>query len=175
MLIAGEYTIVQVFVCLMTVTFGAQGAGQFFSLSPDLTKATLATANVTRLLDHEPDIDIWSQEGKRIDQLESGNIEFRNVYFAYPSRFGFSYILAKTSRPEVPVLRGLDFVVRSGQYVALVGESGCGKSTILSMLERFYDPEDGLVLVDGIPVSEYRLSDYRRHVSIVSQEPTYAS
>lgn len=70
----------------MTVTFGAQGAGQFFSFSPDLTKAISAATNVTRLLEHEPDIDVLSGEGKPVEQLEAGRIEFRNVHFSYPTR-----------------------------------------------------------------------------------------
>jgi len=64
--------------------------------------------------------------------------------------------------------------IKGGQYVALVGSSGCGKSTTVGLIERFYDPIAGEVLVDGVPVSEYNLSDYRKNISIVSQEPTYA-
>lgn len=75
--------------------------------------------------------------------------------------------------PDVPVLRGLNLDVRPGQYVALVGASGCGKSTTVGLIERFYDPIAGDVLVDGIPVSDYNLADYRRNISIVSQEPTF--
>jgi ATP-binding cassette, subfamily B (MDR/TAP), member 1 len=71
----------------MAVVFGAQGAGQFFSFSPDITKAISATVNVTRLLEHEPDIDVWSKDGKAVEHLESGHIEFRNVQFAYPTRY----------------------------------------------------------------------------------------
>jgi len=70
----------------MTITFGAQGAGQFFSFAPDITKAISATTNVTRLLEHVPDIDVWSPKGTQIDQLEEGRIEFRNVHFSYPTR-----------------------------------------------------------------------------------------
>src|SRR5579871_3830585 len=76
-------------------------------------------------------------------------------------------------RADIPVLRGLNLDVRPGQYVALVGASGCGKSTTVALIERFYDPIAGEVLVDGIPVSTYNLSDYRKNISIVSQEPTY--
>jgi ATP-binding cassette, subfamily B (MDR/TAP), member 1 len=72
---------------------GAQGAGQFFSFSPDITKATSATLNVTRLLGRKPDIDVWDQEGKQVEQLESGRIEFKNVHFTYPTR----YVLGWTS------------------------------------------------------------------------------
>ena len=71
------------------------------------------------------------------------------------------------------MLKGLNFEVQAGQYVALVGTSGCGKSTTVGLVERFYDPIAGQVLVDGISVSEYNLADYRKTISIVSQEPTY--
>jgi ATP-binding cassette subfamily B (MDR/TAP) protein 1 len=70
----------------MTVTFSAQGAGQFFSFAPDATKATSATANVTRLLDHVPDIDVSSSAGKVVEHLEAGQIVFKDVYFSYPTR-----------------------------------------------------------------------------------------
>ena len=71
------------------------------------------------------------------------------------------------------MLRGLNLEIQAGQYVALVGASGCGKSTTVGLIERFYDPIAGQVLVDGISVSEYNLADYRKTISIVSQEPTY--
>lgn len=76
-------------------------------------------------------------------------------------------------RADIPVLRGLNLNIKPGQYVALVGASGCGKSTTVALIERFYDPIAGEVLVDGTPVSAYNLSDYRKNISIVSQEPTY--
>jgi ATP-binding cassette, subfamily B (MDR/TAP), member 1 len=166
---------------MMAVVFGAQGAGQFFSFSPDITKATSATAHVTRLLEHQPDIDVWSDEGQKVERLEGGHIEFRNVHFTYPTRylikssadFGYRIPDNSNSRPDVPVLRGLNLDVKSGQYVALVGASGCGKSTTVALIERFYDPIAGQVLVDGVPISEYNLSEYRQSISIVSQEPTY--
>ena len=64
--------------------------------------------------------------------------------------------------------------VKPGQYVALVGSSGCGKSTTVALIERFYDSIAGEVLVDGIPVPKYNLGEYRKNLSIVSQEPTYS-
>jgi ATP-binding cassette subfamily B (MDR/TAP) protein 1 len=73
----------------------------------------------------------------------------------------------------VPVLRSLNLEVKPGQYVALVGSSGCGKSTTVGLITRFYDPAAGEVLIDGVPVSGYNLSEYRKNISIVSQEPTY--
>jgi ATP-binding cassette, subfamily B (MDR/TAP), member 1 len=74
----------------------------------------------------------------------------------------------------VPVLRGLNFEVKPGQYVALVGSSGCGKSTAVGLVERFYDPLAGQVLVDGMDVAGYNISDFRKNISLVSQEPTYS-
>ena len=83
------------------------------------------------------------------------------------------------------MLRGINLEIKPAQYVALVGPSGCGKSTIVSLIERFdskiafltcrfYDPVVGEILVDYVPVSAYNLSEYRRNISIVSQEPTYS-
>jgi len=69
----------------MAVTFAAQGAGQFFSFAPDITKAVSATINVIRLLNHIPDIDVWSPAGKT-NQV-TGHIEFNNVHFSYPTRY----------------------------------------------------------------------------------------
>jgi ATP-binding cassette subfamily B (MDR/TAP) protein 1 len=66
----------------------------------------------------------------------------------------------------------LNLDIKAGQYVALVGASGCGKSTTVGLIERFNDPIAGEVLVDDVPIPEYNLSDYRMRLSIVSQEPT---
>jgi ATP-binding cassette, subfamily B (MDR/TAP), member 1 len=71
------------------------------------------------------------------------------------------------------VLRGINIEVKPGQYVGLVGASGCGKSTCISLIERFYDPPIGQVTVDGIAIKDYNLADYRRSISLVSQEPSY--
>jgi ATP-binding cassette subfamily B (MDR/TAP) protein 1 len=87
-------------------------------------------------------------------------VEFRDVHFRYPTR------------PEQPVLRGLNLTVKPGQYVALVGASGCGKSTTIALLERFYDPLVGGVYVDGKEISSLNINEYRSHLALVSQEPT---
>ena len=86
---------------------------------------------------------------------------------------GISHEELSNHSPDVPVLRGLNLDIKSGQYVALVGSSGCGKSTTVALIERFYDPIGGEVLIDGTPVSAYNLSEYRKNISIVTQEPTY--
>ena len=166
-----EYDITQFFVCFMALTVGSQAAGQFLyipsifntdssSFAPDISKAKQSAINVNRLMERVPMIDSWSAKGKHIETLEAGHLEFKDVHFRYPTR------------PHVPVLRGLHFELKPGQYVALVGSSGCGKSTAVQLIERFYDPLVGQVLVDGMDVQGYNLSEYRKNISLVSQEPT---
>jgi len=155
----GEYNMFQFFVCFMAVVFGAQSAGTIFSFAPDMGKAHHAAGELKTLFDRKPTVDTWTEDGDRLDQVE-GTIEFRDVHFRYPTR------------PEQPVLRGLNLTVRPGQYIALVGASGCGKSTTIALLERFYDPLVGGVFVDGKEISSLNVNDYRSHIALVSQEPT---
>ena len=84
-----------------------------------------------------------------------GKIEFKNVWFRYPTR------------KEDFVLRGINNTVNPGDSVALVGESGCGKSTFVNLLMRFYDPDDGEILLDGVDISEINLHDLRKVISLV--------
>lgn len=84
-----------------------------------------------------------------------GKIEFRDVWFRYPTR--------KTDF----VLRGLNLTVEPGQSVALVGESGCGKSTFVNLLMRFYDPDSGAVYLDGEDIRNINLHDLRNAISLV--------
>jgi len=122
-------------------------------------KAKSAANDLKELFDRQPSIDTWSKDGESVTEVE-GYIEFRDVHFRYPTR------------PEQPVLRGLNLTVKPGQYVALVGASGCGKSTTIALLERFYDPLAGGVYIDGKEISSLNLNEYRSFLSLVSQEPT---
>ncbi|KAI9662049.1 MAG: GTPase-activating protein [Alyxoria varia] len=156
-----EYTMEQFFICFTAVIFGAQSAGTIFSFAPDMSKAKNAAAELKFLSDRKPPIDVASSSGSSVDDGSvKGYLSFRDVHFRYPTR------------PEQPVLRGLNLEVKPGQYVALVGPSGCGKSTTISLLERFYDPTVGSVQLDGRNVSSLNLADYRKHLALVSQEPT---
>ena len=124
-------------------------------------KAKHAAQQLKILFDRQPTIDTWSTDGDQLlEGSVSGSIEFRDVHFRYPTR------------AEVPVLRGLNLTVKPGQYVALVGASGCGKSTTIQLLERFYDPLAGGVFLDGKDISSYNVNSYRSFLALVSQEPT---
>lgn len=88
-----------------------------------------------------------------------GKIEFRNVWFRYPSR------------REDFVHRGLNILINPGESVALVGESGCGKSTFVNLMMRFYDVDEGDILLDDVNIKDINLHDLRRAISLVMQEP----
>lgn len=154
-----EYGMFQFFLCFSAVIFGSQSAGTIFSFAPDMGKAKHAASELKTLFDRKPEIDAWSEDGEHLQSIE-GSIEFRDVHFRYPTR------------PAQPVLRGLNLDVKPGQYVALVGASGCGKSTTIALLERFYDPLVGGVYVDGKEISSLNINSYRNSLALVSQEPT---
>ncbi|KAF9242528.1 P-loop containing nucleoside triphosphate hydrolase protein [Melanogaster broomeanus] len=156
-----EITVTAFFVALMSTTFGAMQAGNAFSFVPDISAARGAAAAILKLIDAIPEIDAESTEGKTFSEKHvEGQIQFDKVRFRYPTR------------PGVRVLRGLSIKVEPGTYVALVGASGCGKSTVIQLIERFYDPLAGQVLLDGQPINEFNIQEYRKHISLVSQEPT---
>lgn len=154
-----EYDMLKFFIVFMAIIFGAQSAGTIFSFAPDMGKAKQAAQELRTLFDRQPEIDAWSTEGEKFPDTE-GHIEFRDVHFRYPTR------------PNQPVLRGLDITVKPGQYVALCGPSGCGKSTTIALIERFYNPLSGGIFIDGKEISTLNINDYRKQIALVSQEPT---
>ncbi|KAF2475413.1 leptomycin B resistance protein pmd1 [Lindgomyces ingoldianus] len=154
-----EYTIVQFFVCYASIINGAQSAGAIFSFAPDMGEARSAAKLLKSFLNRVPKIDSWSTEGKKIDRLD-GKVELEKVRFTYPGR------------PDHPVLRGVSLIAEPGQFVALVGASGSGKSTVMALLERFYNYDSGVVMVDETELKDYNLQEYRSQLAIVSQETT---
>ncbi|XP_039599196.1 phosphatidylcholine translocator ABCB4-like, partial [Polypterus senegalus] len=119
----------------------AMHVGRSSSSAPDFAKATVSAQRIFALLEKKPKIDIYSTEGLKLDHFD-GNIEFQDVHFAYPTR------------KKVQVLQGLNVKVSKGQTLALVGSSGCGKSTSVQLLERFYDPINGHVVRQSFGTSD---------------------
>jgi len=115
-------------------------------------RAITACHSLFGLLDTEPEQDT----GTRTLDRARGEIEFRNVTFTYPTK-------------DTPALHNVSFKVEAGKSVALVGRSGSGKSTIASLLTRFYDIDQGEILLDGINIREYKLSELRKQYALVSQ------
>uniref|UniRef100_A0A8C2F169 ATP-binding cassette sub-family B member 5 n=1 Tax=Cyprinus carpio TaxID=7962 RepID=A0A8C2F169_CYPCA len=140
------------------IVFAAMNIGQSSSFAPDFAKAKAAAGRILLLLEKKPAIDIYDESGQRPTNF-SGNIEFRDVQFSYPTR------------QNVKVLQGLNVSVCQGQTLALVGSSGCGKSTTIQLLERFYDPAAGQVFVDGNDSRSLNLAWLRTQMGLVSQEP----
>lgn len=159
LLIKGEYTSGQYFTILTAVVFGSIQASNAFSFVPDISNAKTAAWDSIKLLDMVPEIDVTSEEGEVLTHVE-GHVKLENVHFRYPTR------------PTVRVLRGLDIDVKPGTYVALVGASGCGKSTTIQLVQRFYDTLSGKITIDGRDISQLNLREVRKHMALVSQEPT---
>lgn len=147
-----------VFIVFSAIMFSAMSVGQSTSFAPDYGKAKVSAQRIFQLLDRKPQIDSYNEGGEQINKFE-GNIEFKETKFTYPTR------------PDVQVLQGLNLRVAKGQTLALVGSSGCGKSTTIQLLERFYDPAEGQVLADGMDTKSLNLQWFRNQMGIVSQEP----
>ncbi|XP_053752915.1 ATP-dependent translocase ABCB1 isoform X2 [Panthera pardus] len=158
-LVAHEFMDFQdVLLVFSAIVFGAMAVGQVSSFAPDYAKAKVSAAHVIMIIEKIPLIDSYSTEGLMPNTLE-GNVTFNEVMFNYPTR------------PDIPVLQGLSLEVKKGQTLALVGSSGCGKSTVVQLLERFYDPMAGTVLIDGKEIKHLNVQWLRAHMGIVSQEP----
>ncbi|XP_056145780.1 bile salt export pump [Lampris incognitus] len=147
-----------VFRVISVLVVGATALGKASSFTPDYAKAKTAAAQIFKLLDRIPKISISHADGKKWDSFE-GKVQFVNCKFTYPTR------------PDSQVLNGLTVTVTPGQTLAFVGSSGCGKSTSVQLLERFYDPDEGEVLIDGCPSPKISVPFLRAQIGIVSQEP----
>ncbi|NXX42983.1 MDR3 protein, partial [Tricholaema leucomelas] len=154
----GHMRFKDVLLVFSAIVFGAVALGQSTSFTPDYAKAKMSAAHLFLLLERVPAIDSYSEDGEQPKTFD-GNIQFREVTFNYPAR------------AEVQVLRGLTLDVEKGQTLALVGSSGCGKSTVVQLLERFYDPLCGEMLLDGRNARRLNVQWLRAQLGIVSQEP----
>ncbi|XP_033762523.1 ATP-dependent translocase ABCB1-like [Pecten maximus] len=147
-----------VFKVFVAVVFGGLSIGRQSSYAPDFNKGKIAASRLFQIMEMKPTIDTASEEGKVMEKF-GGSLLLDAVHFRYPTR------------TEVEVLRGLSLTIQPGETVAIVGTSGCGKSTTVQLLERFYDPESGRILADGNDVKSLNLKWFRKQIGIVSQEP----
>ncbi|XP_077454039.1 phosphatidylcholine translocator ABCB4-like [Stigmatopora argus] len=158
LILSGEYTIGVVITVFFAVLIGAFALGQTSPNIQSFSSARGAAHKVYGIIDNNPSIDSYSEGGFKPDSI-TGNIEFKNIHFNYPSR------------PDVKVLNNMSLSVKSGQTIALVGSSGCGKSTTVQLLQRFYDPQEGSISVDGHDIRSLNICYLRKMIGVVSQEP----
>ncbi|KAJ4326777.1 hypothetical protein N0V84_002796 [Fusarium piperis] len=146
------------FVCFMAVMQGAEASGQALGFGPN---AAQVTAAANRILDmRETRLRDKVSTSQEIPDTEGGmSIELDNIHFRYPTR-------------STPVFRGLNLTIQKGQFAALVGASGCGKTSIVSLLERFYDLDKGRILLNGKDATDINVYEYRKYFSLVAQEAT---
>ena len=156
----GRTDVGSVSAAFLTVLYGAMGLGQVFPALLSFVEARTAAYPIFTTIDRLPDIDVCAPG---IEAVFSNCIELRNVEFAYPTR------------PEQRIFHGLSVSILKGQKVAFSGATGCGKSTIIQLLQRFYDPQKGGVFVDGIDIRDLDLKSWRQRIGIVSQEPNLFS
>ncbi|XVF21986.1 hypothetical protein REPUB_Repub12eG0135800 [Reevesia pubescens] len=154
----GDATFSDVFQVFFALTMATIGISQSSSFAPDSTKAKSAAASIFAIIDRESKIDPSDESGMTLENVK-GDIELRNVSFKYPLR------------PDIQILQDLSLSIHAGKTVALVGESGSGKSTVISLLQRFYDPDSGRITLDGVEIQKLQLKWLRQQMGLVSQEP----
>jgi len=159
-----EYTQYKVmYIAMFLIVFGAFTAASSFSMGPDINKAKRSALKIFKMMRYPSKVDVLADDisTKKPVPAETfqGKIEFKGVWFRYPARL------------TQWIFKGLDLTIEAREAVAIVGESGQGKSTFISLVMRFYDPEFGQVLIDGVDVREYNVVQLRERLGLVMQEP----
>ncbi|KAJ7008065.1 ABC transporter B family member 11-like [Populus alba x Populus x berolinensis] len=158
MILEKGYTGGDVINVIVAVLTGSMSLGQASPCMSAFASGQAAAYKMFEAINRKPDIDASDTRGKILDDIR-GDIELRDVYFNYPAR------------PDEQIFSGFSLFIPSGSTAALVGQSGSGKSTVISLIERFYDPQAGEVLIDGINLKEFQLKWIREKIGLVSQEP----
>ncbi|KAI8918639.1 multidrug resistance protein 1a [Powellomyces hirtus] len=155
----GEIGIREMFTVMIAIVFGSMASGRASGFVPDVAKAKHAAKALFTLLDRTTRINVHAAGLSIAPAPAPLSISFRDVSFAYPTR------------ADHPVLKHLDLEIEHGTCVALVGPSGGGKSTVLALLERFYDPDSGSVCINDTPLTALQLEEWRSQIGYVGQEP----
>lgn len=160
LLSTGEYTMKQFYIVFIGVFFSGQAAGQFFSYSTSITKAVAAGNYIAWLRSLQPIVAETETNRNNGPSDDDQALALEHVGFTYPTR------------PDTKVLRGISMDIEPGNFVAFVGGSGCGKSTMIGLLERFYDPSSGTIRLGSSPVHSLNPRLFRHNMALVQQEPT---
>ena len=148
----------RVFTVVLSLTLGATSIMLVAPQLQSITNASSAASELFSIIDKPSLLDPLSPEGMQPTSF-TGEIQIRDLHFAYPTR------------PTAQVLQGLDLSIPAGKTTALVGPSGCGKSTLVGLLERWYQPASGQILVDGHDIAKYNTKWLRSNFRLVQQEP----
>ena len=152
----GMISFIQMMMVYMMIGTTAYTMGLNIAYTPNNKLAQKSSNNIVAILDR-PSKDDAGRAATR--KVENGDIVFDNVTFAYPTRH------------QVPILKGVSFTIPKNASVAFVGHSGCGKSTIMALLQRFYSPDSGVISLSGVNVNELNLDWFRSELGVVNQEP----
>ncbi|CAF3637910.1 unnamed protein product [Adineta steineri] len=165
----GNHRTLTISEILVIVNMFAQALGYLNNIGPffqSISEAQGAAVSVFRLIDEVHDENINEREilqenisNDRFISNINGDIEFDNVSFSYPSR------------ENATALNNLKLIARANQTTALVGSSGCGKSTCVSLLLRYYEPSSGTIMIDGQSITNHKIKQFRQNIGVVSQEP----
>ncbi|KAI9155345.1 Leptomycin B resistance protein-like protein [Paramyrothecium foliicola] len=174
----GEYTPTQFFIILVAMLVSAQLWGQMFALAPEVTRARAAASRILSLMDlgsantvpprdadlvessvEEKDIEAVAESvPKRSTENRGSTVTFRDVAFSYPAR------------PQIQILQSTSFTIQAGQFCGLVGPSGAGKSTIMSLVQRMYQPASGTIEIDGVNICGREGAQFRNEIAVVPQD-----
>ncbi|KAH0790834.1 ABC transporter family protein [Histomonas meleagridis] len=144
-----------IFISFFSMLLAVDGLTLAISISNDLNKSAVSAQKIIELIEMKPEID--RKKGGKLENVK-GKIEFRNVFFKYQNT-------------EKYAVQNLSFIINQGETVAFVGESGCGKTTTLQLLQRFYEIESGQILIDYQDISKVSGVDLRSYISSVPQTP----
>ncbi|KAF3588559.1 hypothetical protein F2Q69_00028106 [Brassica cretica] len=150
---------IKAFMVLIVTAFSV---AETLALTPDIVKGTQALGSVFRVLHRETEIPPDHPNSRLVTQIK-GDIEFRNVSFAYPARL------------DIPIFQNLNLRVSAGKSLAVVGPSGSGKSTVIGLIMRFYDADKGNLCIDGKDIKTLNLRSLRKKLALVQQEPALFS
>ncbi|KAK6500277.1 hypothetical protein TWF481_010622 [Arthrobotrys musiformis] len=156
----GEYTSQQFYTGFIAIIFSGEAGASLFTYTSSITQAQGA-ANYIFNLRRQVSKDMKDDYPPRDKDSNGGpaGVDFKELEFSYPRR------------PQIKVLKGISQTIHAGQFVAFVGASGCGKTTMINLLERFYEPTCGMISLGGVESSSIHLGQYRRHIALVQQEP----